>query len=290
MPRLAPSARIDLHVHSTHSDGTQTPADVVGRARRAGLDVVALTDHDAVSGWQEADRAGQEQGVAVVPGLEMSCSAAGASVHLLGYFVDPDHADLRAELDRVRDSRDGRLRRMVERLASAGFSVSWEEVQAEAAAGASLGRPHIADVLVRRGRYPDRDAAFADVLHSSSPFHVAHYAPHPRRAVELVRAAGGAAVLAHPFASARGHAVPPEVLEDLVGAGLAGIEVEHRDHGPGDRERAAGLAARHGLLPTGSSDYHGAGKPNRLGEHTTPPRVLETLLEMTGGQLLGDSP
>ncbi|WP_298890326.1 PHP domain-containing protein [uncultured Serinicoccus sp.] len=290
MPRLAPSARIDLHVHSTHSDGTETPAQVVRRAQEAGLDVVALTDHDAVSGWEEADRAGRERGVVVVPGLEMSCSVGGASVHLLGYLVDPTDPDLLEELGRIRRSRDGRLRRMVDRLAEAGFPVSWEEVLQQTSAGASLGRPHIADVLVLRGRYPDRDAAFADVLHSSSPFHVAHYAPDPRRAVELVRSAGGAAVLAHPFAAARGRAVPRELLGDLVEAGLAGIEVDHRDHDGTGRDLAGRLATRHGLLPTGSSDYHGSGKPNRLGEHTTQPRVLSALLERTGGQLLGASP
>ena len=290
MPRLAPTARIDLHVHSTHSDGTESPAQVVGRAREAGLDVVALTDHDAVSGWEEADRAGRERGVAVVPGLEISCSAGGASVHLLGYFVDPTDPDLLAELERVRSSRDDRLRRMVDRLADGGFPVTWEDVLSQTAPGASLGRPHIADVLVLRGRYPDRDAAFADVLHSSSPFHVAHYAPDPRRAVELVRAAGGAAVLAHPFASARGRTMPRELLGDLADAGLAGVEVDHRDHTGTGRDLAHRFASRHGLLPTGSSDYHGSGKPNRLGEHTTEPGVLSALLERTGGQLLGASP
>ncbi|GAA4882363.1 PHP domain-containing protein [Serinicoccus chungangensis] len=290
MPRLAPTARIDLHVHSTHSDGTESPAQVVGRAREAGLDVVALTDHDAVSGWEEADRAGRERGVAVVPGLEISCSAGGASVHLLGYFVDPTDPDLLAELERVRSSRDDRLRRMVDRLADGGFPVTWEDVLSQTAPGASLGRPHIADVLVLRGRYPDRDAAFADVLHSSSPFHVAHYAPDPRRAVELVRGAGGAAVLAHPFASARGRMMPRELLGDLADAGLAGVEVDHRDHTGTGRDLAHRFASRHGLLPTGSSDYHGSGKPNRLGEHTTEPGVLSALLERTGGQLLGASP
>lgn len=289
MSRLAPSARIDLHAHSTHSDGTESPAEVVRQAGRAGLDVVALTDHDAVSGWEAADEAGREHGVAVVPGVEISCSAAGSSVHLLGYFVDPDDASLRSELERTRQSRDGRLRRMVDQLAAAGFPVSWEEVLAQASVGASLGRPHVADVLVRNGHYPDRDAAFAEVLHSRSTFHVSHYAPHPRRAVELVRDAGGAAVLAHPFASARGHTVPVELVEELAAAGLAGLEVDHRDHGRADRGLAAALAQRHGLLPTGSSDYHGAGKPNRLGEHTTSAHVLTQLLGRTGGQLLGAS-
>ncbi|WP_151526131.1 PHP domain-containing protein [Serinicoccus kebangsaanensis] len=290
MPTLASTARIDLHTHSTHSDGTQRPADLVREAQAAGLDALALTDHDAVSGWEEADRAGQELGVVVVPGVEISCSLRGRSVHLLGYLLDPLDPALVAELDRTRDSRHGRLRRMVERLAGAGYPVTFEEVLGLAGDVRSLGRPHIADVLVANGRYPDRDAAFRDVLHSRSRFHVAHYAPDPGHAVGLVRAAGGAAVLAHPFAEHRGHTVPDSLVEELSASGLAGIEVDHRDHAPQDRARARDLARRHGLLMTGASDYHGAGKPNRLGENLTPSSVLEALVGQTDGQLLGASP
>ncbi|ANS80411.1 putative metal-dependent phosphoesterases (PHP family) [Serinicoccus hydrothermalis] len=226
----------------------------------------------------------------VVPGVEISCSWRGRSVHLLGYLPDPAHEELAAELERTRESRTGRLRRMVERLASAGYPVTWSEVLARSGDVRSLGRPHIADVLVRNGRYPDRDAAFADVLHSRSDFHVSHYAPAPERAIALVRDAGGAPVLAHPFAAARGHTLPDSLVEELADAGLAGLEVEHRDHAPRDRERASRLARRHGLVATGSSDYHGSGKPNRLGEHTTSAAALGALLEQTGGQLLGASP
>ncbi|OLT17296.1 phosphatase [Serinicoccus sp. CUA-874] len=290
MPRLSPTARVDLHTHSTHSDGTQTPGDLVREAAATGLDVLGLTDHDAVSGWEEADRAGREHGVVVVPGVEISCSWQGRSVHLLAYLPDPGDEALSAELARTRESRTGRLRRMVRRLESAGYPVTWEEVLAQAGDVRSLGRPHIADVLVRQGSFPDRDAAFADVLHSRSSFHVAHYAPSPTAAIELVRAAGGAPVLAHPFAAARGHTLPQTLLEELAAEGLAGIEVEHRDHTPQDRDRAARLARQLDLLPTGSSDYHGSGKPNRLGEHTTSVEVLRALLEQTAGQLLGASP
>ena len=288
--RLA-TARIDLHAHSTVSDGTQTPSEVVRAARAADVDVLALTDHDAASGWEEADRAGREHGVVVVPGVEISCSWQGVSVHLLGYLIDPGHAELARELDLTRESRATRLEVMVQRLAEAGYPVSMEEVISRAGDEASLGRPHIADVLVANGRYGSRDDAFADVLASGSRFHVSHYAPSPVHATELVREAGGVPVMAHPFAAARGRVVPDDVVAEMARAGLAGLEVDHRDHGPREREHALELAERLGLLRTGSSDYHGSGKPNRLGEHTTRPAVLEQIVAAgTGQPLLGDSP
>lgn len=291
MRPLPASARIDLHTHSWCSDGREPPAEVVGAAAAAGLDVVALTDHDVHAGWDEADAAGQEHGLVVVPGIEVSCSWRGISVHLLAYLPDPDDPALAAELGRSRESRDSRIRRMVEGLADGGYPVTYDEVLATAAQDATLGRPHIADVLVGNGRYASREEAFAEVLASSSPYYVSHYAPDPVRAVELVVAAGGAAVMAHPFASARGRVVQDAVVEDMAAAGMVGLEVDHRDHGPAEREHAETLAARLGLLRTGSSDYHGSGKPNRLGENTTSPEVLERLLTAaTGHRLLGASP
>lgn len=290
--RPVSSARIDLHTHSVVSDGTEPPEEVVGGAAAAGLDVVALTDHDTVAGWSEADRAGRQHGLVVVPGVEISCSWRGISVHLLGYLVDPGYAVLADELRRTRESRETRLQVMVERLAADGYPVSYEEVLARAGDEASLGRPHIADVLVAHGRYPDRDAAFADVLASSSRYHVSHYAPDPVTATELVVRSGGVAVMAHPFAAARGRVVPEGVVEGMAAAGLAGLEVEHRDHGPEQRAQARQLADRLGLLPTGSSDYHGTGKPNRLGENLTRPEVYAALLERAASAqpLLGASP
>ncbi|MFK5584535.1 PHP domain-containing protein [Serinicoccus sp. LYQ131] len=289
-PPLDPDARIDLHTHSDRSDGTESPAVLVREAAAAGLDVVALTDHDGVSGWAEADRAGRRHKVVVVPGVEISCSWHGVSVHLLGYLVDPGHPGLTEELGRTRESRRTRLRRMVELLAAEGFPVSYPEVLALAGDEASLGRPHIADVLVGNGRYASRDEAFADVLASGSPFHVGHYAPGPVHATELVRAAGGVAVMAHPFAAARGTLVPDAVIGEMARAGLLGLEVEHRDHDPEQRAHGRELARRLGLLTTGSSDYHGAGKPNRLGENLTDPEVLDAILGAGSGHpLLGDS-
>lgn len=281
MPRRAPG--IDLHTHSWCSDGTEPPAEVVAQAAQAGLGTIALTDHDVVTGWLEADRAGQEHGIVVVPGIEISCSWRGISVHLLAYLPDPRHQELRAELDRCRRSRDTRIQAMVSRLADDGYPVSYEEVVAGNSAQASLGRPHIADVLIANGRYATREEAFADVLATSSPYYVSHHAPSPTRAVQLVVDAGGAAVMAHPFASSRGRVVPDEVIEEMVEAGMVGLEVDHRDHGLQDRARALRLVDRFGLVRTGSSDYHGAGKPNRLGENTTAPDQLERLLATASG-------
>jgi 3',5'-nucleoside bisphosphate phosphatase len=288
MPSVPPDAVIDLHTHSLHSDGTEPPATVVRNAAAAGVDVVALTDHDVVSGWAEADLAGREVGVVVVPGIEVSCSWRGISVHLLAYLPDPADAELEEELGASRLSRDTRLQVMVQRLEADGYPVTYDEVLSTAAADASLGRPHIADVLVRNGVFSHRDQAFEDVLSTGSPYYVSHAAPDPVRATELVVAAGGAAVLAHPFATKRGRTITDDVVADMAAAGLAGLEVDHRDHGAAEREHAAGLAARLGLVTTGSSDYHGAGKQNRLAENTTAPAVLEHLLgRATGTPLLG---
>lgn len=288
MEQLPPDAVIDLHTHSSHSDGTEPAGDVVRAAAAAGVGVLALTDHDVTSGWAEADQAGRDSGILVVPGIEVSCSWRGISVHLLAYLPDPQDAALEATLAASRHSRDTRLQVMVERLAADGYPVSYEEVLATAAPGASLGRPHVADVLVRHGVFARRDDAFADVLAADSRYYVTHAAPDPVRATELVVAAGGAAVLAHPFAGRRGRTVTDDVVARMAEAGLAGLEADHRDHGPQERARAHEVAARLGLLVTGSSDYHGAGKPNRLGEHTTSPAVLEALLERASGSpLLG---
>ncbi|MFB9731221.1 PHP domain-containing protein [Ornithinimicrobium kibberense] len=283
MHRTPPDAVVDLHVHSDHSDGTEPPRAVVERARRAGIDVVALTDHDVVSGWAEADEAGRRTGVAVVPGIEVSCSWRGISVHLLAYLPDPDDEALTAELEASRRSRDTRLQVMIERLRADGYPVREEEVRALAGDAGSLGRPHVADVLVRHGVVRTRDEAFEEILSSSGPYYVTHAAPDPVTATELVVAAGGAAVVAHPFAGRRGRVVDDRVVADMAEAGMVGVEVDHRDHGPQERAHAAELAGRLGLLRTGSSDYHGAGKQNRLGEHTTDPGVLDRILDLADG-------
>ncbi len=275
---------IDLHAHSSASDGTEPAAQVVASAARAGLDVVALTDHDTYAGWTSAVRAAREVGVGLVRGVEISCSYHGVSVHLLAYLVDPESPGLAAELHKARRSRVSRVDRMVERMAADGIPVTVEQVRRLAGEGTTMGRPHIADALVASGYVATRDEAFADVLRNGSRYYVSHYAPDPVTAVRLVRAAGGVPVMAHPFANGRGWTVEDRVVEEMALAGLAGLEARHRDHTQLERLHAEELAARLGLFTTGSSDYHGAGKQNRLGENTTTRDVLEQIeAEATSG-------
>ena len=274
--------RIDLHTHSTASDGTQSPGELVAEAKNARLGMIALTDHDTTAGWEEAVGAALREGVRLVRGIELSCSRNHRSIHLLGYLPNPDDPRLVIELARSRDSRVTRMDRMIERMAADGIPVSVEEVRAQLAPGATLGRPHLADALVAAGVVPDRDEAFRDLLHDRSRYYVGHYAPDPVAAIRIVRAAGGVPVLAHPFAM-RGATVTDELVEELAVAGLAGIEAHHRDHEPGDVERSRRLAHRHDLVVTGSSDYHGTGKLNRLGERTTEPRQWSRIVEQSSG-------
>ena len=264
---------VDLHAHSSVSDGTEPPAQVMAAAREAGLDVVALTDHDTWDGWEEAAAAVERTGVALVRGAEISTSAGGISVHLLSYLHDPQARGLGAAVAHARESRLGRARQMVARIAQ-DFDLTWEEVEDRLEPGGTVGRPHIADALVARGYVADRSTAFTEILATRGPYYVPYDAPGVLEAIELVRRAGGVPVMAHPRADSRGRVVEDEVIEEMAAAGLAGLEVDHRDHDEGARQQLRDLAASLGLFVTGSSDYHGAGKPNRLGEHLTDPDVL----------------
>jgi predicted metal-dependent phosphoesterase TrpH len=269
--------RIDLHTHSSASDGTERPAELMRAAAAAGLDVVALTDHDTTRGWAEAEEA-LPSGLRLVRGAEISCVYDGISLHLLAYLFDPSHAELAAEMSMALDDRVPRAKAIVAKLAAAGHPVTWELVLDQLQDGATVGRPHIADTLVAAGVVADRNEAFTTLLHDDSPFFVGHYYVDALRAVELVRAAGGVPVFAHPAAATRGTTVGDDAIRAMAAAGLAGLEVDHRDNAPADRERLRALAEELGLLVTGASDYHGAGKDNRLGEHTTDPAVLDALL------------
>jgi hypothetical protein len=268
--------RIDLHAHSTASDGTLGPAELMRAAAAAGLDVVALTDHDSTAGWTSAAQAATEAGVELVPGVEISCRLGGISVHLLGYLVDPEHPRLKAELAATRGDRVHRARRMVE-LIAVDHRLTWDDVLAQVPEGATVGRPHLADALVARGHVADRDAAFASILHSRSRYHVGHRAPEAADAVRLVRAAGGVPVMAHPLAARRGRVVSDAAIGELAAAGLAALEADHPDHLPAERAHLRGLARELGLLVTGSSDYHGSAKPNRLGDNLTDPQTWQAL-------------
>ncbi|WP_432543591.1 PHP domain-containing protein [Kineococcus sp. SYSU DK002] len=268
--------RIDLHTHSTASDGTQSPADVIASAAQAGLDVVALTDHDTSSGWQEATAAADRLGLRLVPGVEISCLLRGVSVHLLSYLHDPEDPVLVGMLAESRASRVGRARQMVERL-TPDTGLRWDDVLEQVHGAATIGRPHIADALVARGVVTDRDEAFATLLSGRSKYFVPQTAPDPVEAVRRVRRAGGVPVVAHPAASKRGCCIADSEIEAMAEAGMAGLEVDHRDHSDGERAHLRDLARDLDLFITGSSDYHGAGKQNRLGENTTDPESLERL-------------
>ncbi|MDK1327110.1 PHP domain-containing protein [Arthrobacter sp. zg-Y1143] len=283
--------RIDLHTHSSVSDGTEPPADVLAAAAREGLDAIALTDHDTTAGWEPAAAAARRLGVTMVPGMEVSCrSSEGISVHVLSYLHDPAHPGLLEEIARSRAARVSRAELMVKRLAE-DFPIDWDAVQEQVAPGATIGRPHIADALVAAGVVPNRSAAFSGILTARSPYFVAHYAPDPARAVELVRQAGGVPVFAHPVASSRGRVVGEGTFHEMIDAGLLGVEVNHRDNPEAGRDWLRRLAKDHNLLVTGSSDYHGTGKPNRLAENTTDPAVLAQIAGLgTGSALVGDLP
>jgi predicted metal-dependent phosphoesterase TrpH len=278
---------IDLHTHSSVSDGTESPAELLATAHAAGLDVVALTDHDTTAGWSLAEKA-RPPGLTVVPGMELSCrwfpeDERPISVHLLGYLVDPAHPELAATLDRLRTSRLDRARRMTERMAAAGVPVRWERVS-ELAAGASAGRPHIARALVEAGIVDSVDEAFATLLSSRSPYHEPKEDLDALLGVRLVVAAGGVPVFAHPLARMRGRVVGDDAIRAMAEVGLAGLEIDHPDHTESDREHLRAVAAELGLLVTGSSDYHGTNKRVRVGGGgSTAPDQYEKLLSLATG-------
>lgn len=271
------SRPIDLHAHSSVSDGTETPTQMMRAAVAAGLGTIAITDHDSTAGWQEARSAAAGTGLQVIPGMELSTNFGPASVHMLAYLFDPLNGDIITETARIRDGRLHRAESIVNRIAE-DYALTWDDVLAQSIDGGTIGRPHIADALVARGHVANRSAAFESILHWRSGYYEKYYAPSPLRGVEMVVAAGGVPVLAHPATHGRERMIDEDSLATLVDAGLFGLEVHHRDNTPDGKERLLELAARFDLAITGSSDYHGLGKPNRLAENTTSPEVLERLI------------
>jgi len=272
--------RIDLHVHSDASDGTDPPAEVMLRARAAGADVVALTDHDTVAGHAEGRRA-LPPGLTLVPGMELSCLLEGRSMHLLGYLFDPGEPALAAELERIRDDRARRARAMVDRLAELGAGVTWDQVAA-IAGGAVVGRPHIARALAAAGAVGDPADAFTpDWIGDGGRAYAGRYGPNPARAIALVRGAGGVAVLAHPRSP--GYEVPDEVIAGLAAVGLAGVEVAHPDHDFSERDRLRALAGDLGLVASGGSDDHGSLTGHRIGCDTMPADAYQRLISQATG-------
>lgn len=282
MAPISSTARIDPHTHTTVSDGTDTPTELVGAAVEAGLDVVGIADHDSTAGWEEAADAARDAGIHLIRGAELSVVHHGTSVHLLSLLFDPTAPELTGQLDRVRNARVDRAHKMVDLIAK-DYPITWQGVLAWTTEGTTVGRPHIADALVESGAVANRDEAFTSILASRGQYFVPHYAIPAQSAIQWVRAAGGVPVLAHPGAVHRGSVLSDAEIAELAQAGLAGLEVDHRDHDAVTKVRLRNLANSLGLLATGASDYHGTGKRNRLGENTTAPTVLGEILEQADG-------
>jgi predicted metal-dependent phosphoesterase TrpH len=268
---------IDLHTHTTASDGTDSPAELINKALSAGIQTLAITDHDSTSGWTEAIAALRPP-MSLVLGAEISTlTLTGISVHILGLLFDGQDSQLQAMLADSRDTRIPRMRKMVELMASDGIAITMEDVIATTPPGATVGRPHLADALIKNKVVTTRDEAFIDLLHNASKYYVTHAAPTPEDAIIQIGKAGGVAVIAHPFASRRGEVISVSTFASLVAAGLNGIEVNHRDHSQVEREQLSEIADQLALVKTGSSDYHGNGKLNALGENLTDPAQWERL-------------
>lgn len=272
-----PDLRIDLHAHSTCSDGTDTPGSLVAQAAQH-LDVVALTDHDTTHGWAEAMAAAEHHAIRLIRGIEISTRDVNYGQHLLGYGFDPNHPDLVALLAKGVASREGRIPAILEKLATLGLELDEDVVmQSSRASGGTVGRPHIAAAMVTAGYVPDSATAFDHYLKPGRPAYVERYAPSTATAINAITAAGGVTVIAHPRGS-RG-SLPDERIAALAEAGLLGVEVDHQEHDLATRASLRGLAADLGLVVTGSSDYHGTNKIDHdLGCNTTAPDQLEALL------------
>jgi len=270
---------IDLHTHSRVSDGTDSPAELVRSAARAGLDVVALTDHDTMDGVAEAKASGQTCGVTVVAGLELTCELDAVTVHLLGYGCRRDDDALGAALDGLRFGREQRLPRIVGALNAAGVDIAVDDVLAVARPGSTLGRPHVADAMVARGLVANRQQAFADWLDEGRPGFVGHPRMPLERGLTLIEGAGGATVVAHPWGRESRNVLTADAIRRLAAAGLDGIEVDHQLHDAPTRVALRALADDCGLIPTGSSDYHGTGKVDHdLGCNLTPDASYKAIL------------
>ena len=268
---------IDLHTHTNFSDGTDSPTQLINKALAAGITVLGLTDHDSTSGWQEATTA-LRPGISLVPGAEISCQTQdGISVHILGLLFDSENSELMNTMQATRENRHGRMAKIITRLNEAGIDISMQDVLNELADGATLGRPHLADALVKKGVVASRDEAFTQMLHNKSKYYVSHYSPLPEAAIKMIKAAGGVSVIAHPMASHRGRTISLATFGSLIDAGLDGVEVDHRDHSPDEKTQLIELAKQNNLVMTGASDYHGNGKLNQLGEYATIPEQWEIL-------------
>jgi len=277
---------IDLHTHTRFSDGTDSPTVLIAKALAAGITTLGITDHDTTAGWAEAKES-LPGGMELVLGSEISAlTPDGVSVHIVALLFDPAAPALTSLFSHTQDSRNHRMKKMIEKLSTAGYAITWEEVMLELREEGTLGRPHLADAMIKKGYFLNRDEAFSQVLSNNSPYFVSHSAPTPAEIVKLVAAAGGVSIIAHPLASLRGRTLDLTSLAELIEAGLDGVEVDHRDHSDAERKVLReflhqwrnGSEKQVGVF--GSSDYHGNGKLNLLGENTTDPDEWEWLQEI----------
>lgn len=282
---------IDLHAHSNRSDGKDSPSELVRKASAAGIEVLAITDHDTTDGWEEALEAARSEGIGLIPGIEVSTRSnvegRGISVHILAYLTNPDDPSLAQELSKTRSSRITRAKEMVDRL-SADYPIIWSDVENQLPAGATVGRPAIADALVSLGIVPTRSDAFASILSKRSKYYVSDYSVDTALAIQLIRQAGGVSVMAHPlidFPAGKSELdLPLRHFEKLIAAGLDGLEINHRSVPDFAKSWLSDLALKHNLIVTGSSDYHGDGaKENLLGENTTAPDQLARITNQASG-------
>ena len=267
--------RADLHTHSHYSDGVLAPAELVRSAHAAGIRALALTDHDSVAGLAEAQAESKRLGIAFIPGVELSSLHHGMEVHILGYGMDPKNPELLAALERFTQARRGRIEKMVGNLRGLGVAITLEQVLAEAGRG-PLGRPHLAAALLKAGLVKNFDEAFAVYIGRRSPAYVEKYRLLPREAVDLIHAAGGLAVIAHPLIGRMTY----DGIVALLAAGVDGLEVRHPKMPSEQGERLLQLARARGLLAGGGSDFHGENRSDApLGQSTVPMSYAAPLLK-----------
>jgi predicted metal-dependent phosphoesterase TrpH len=244
---------VDLHIHSTASDGKYTPEAIIGKAAGLGLKYVSLTDHDSIDGIMPAIKAAKKfPGLTFIPGVELSTDIADGEAHILGYFIDFTSTELKKELEKFRDSRFGRARRMVEKLAALGIKIDWARVQ-EIAGDGAIGRPHVAQAMQEKGYISSFNEAFEKYIGHGGPAYVEREKVTPEEAATLIVRCGGLPVLAHPFTVKD----PEEMVITLKKAGLIGIEAYYKDNTPETTKATLKLAEKYGLIATGGTDYHG---------------------------------